>query len=89
MFVQSITDHPQFSTCVTTVSNDEIARFFSEKLTSMEYILYNVPVTPDDVFNGKKNRDEKCSHEKFFFSFVEKFLKIVETKNLLRVQVEF
>jgi len=49
---QSIVQHPKMSPFITSVRNEQIAMHFNDKLTSMEYILYNVAVVESDIYNG-------------------------------------
>lgn len=56
-FSQSISQHPKLSPYVTSVRNEQIAMHFNDKLTSMEYILYNVAVVESDIYNGCKSKD--------------------------------
>jgi hypothetical protein len=39
---------------ITSARNEQIAMHFNDKLTSMEYILYNVAVVESDIYNGGK-----------------------------------
>ena len=54
--LQSITQNPKFAPCISDARNEDIAMHFNDKLTSMEYILYNVAVVESDIYNGSKNR---------------------------------
>ncbi|CAF3787663.1 unnamed protein product [Rotaria sp. Silwood1] len=48
---QSITQHPKLAPYIVPAHNEEIAMHFNDKLTSMEYILYNVAVGESDIYN--------------------------------------
>ncbi|CAF1064556.1 unnamed protein product [Rotaria sordida] len=48
---QSITQHPKMTPFITPAQNEEIAMHFNDKLTSMEYILYNVAVGESDIYS--------------------------------------
>ncbi len=39
---------------ITSARNEQIAMHFNDKLTSMEFILYNVAVVESDIYNGGK-----------------------------------
>ncbi|UJR31993.1 hypothetical protein I4U23_019463 [Adineta vaga] len=49
---QSVVQHPKLVSHITSVRNEQIAMHFNDKLTSMEYILYNVAVVESDIYNG-------------------------------------
>jgi hypothetical protein len=53
-FFQSIAQHPKLAPYITSARNEQIAMHFNDKLTSMEYILYNVAVVESDIYNGSK-----------------------------------
>lgn len=53
-FFQWITQHPKLAPYITSARNEQIALHFNEKLTSMEYILYNVAVVESDIYTGSK-----------------------------------
>ncbi|CAF4202403.1 unnamed protein product [Rotaria sp. Silwood2] len=48
---QSIAQHPKLTPYITPAQNEEIAMHFNDKLTSMEYILYNVAVSESDIYS--------------------------------------
>ncbi|UJR14739.1 hypothetical protein I4U23_001731 [Adineta vaga] len=49
---QSITQHPKLAAHITSARNEQIALHFNDKLTPMEYILYNVAVVESDIYNN-------------------------------------
>ncbi|CAF1582294.1 unnamed protein product [Adineta ricciae] len=49
---QSITQHPKLLPHITAARNEQIALHFNDKLTPMEYILYNVAVVESDIYNN-------------------------------------
>ncbi|CAF1460710.1 unnamed protein product [Adineta steineri] len=49
---QSIAQHPKLASHITAARNEQIAMHFNDKLTSMEYILYNVAVVESDIYAG-------------------------------------
>ncbi|CAF1495159.1 unnamed protein product [Rotaria sp. Silwood1] len=49
---QSITQHPKLSPYIMPARNEQIALHFNDKLTPMEYILYNVAVVDSDIYNN-------------------------------------
>ncbi len=52
---QSIVQHPKLAPYITSTRNEQIAMHFNDKLTSMEYILYNVAVVESDIYKGSKS----------------------------------
>ncbi|CAF3515625.1 unnamed protein product [Adineta steineri] len=49
---QSIAQHPKLASYITSARNEQIALHFNDKLTPMEYILYNVAVVDSDIYNN-------------------------------------
>ncbi|CAF2854243.1 unnamed protein product [Rotaria sp. Silwood2] len=49
---QSIVQHPKMAPYITPARNEQIALHFNDKLTPMEYILYNVAVVESDIYNN-------------------------------------
>ncbi len=51
--------------------NEQIASHFNDKLTPMEYILYNVAVVESDVYNNSKylmrKKPNEYDHHLFLF----------------------
>lgn len=39
---------------MTPARNEQIALHFNDKLTAMEYILYNVAVVDSDIYNNSE-----------------------------------
>ncbi|CAF4309457.1 unnamed protein product [Rotaria socialis] len=48
---QSIAQHPKLAPYLIPAQNEQIAMHFNDKLTSMEYILYNVAVVESDIYS--------------------------------------
>ncbi|CAF3576456.1 unnamed protein product [Rotaria sordida] len=57
---QSITQHPKMTPFITPAQNEEIAMHFNDKLTSMEYILYNVAVGESDIYSDSNMSVNTC-----------------------------
>jgi hypothetical protein len=49
---KSIGQHPKLAPYITSVRNEQIALHFNDKLTPMEYILYNVAVVESDIYSN-------------------------------------
>ncbi|CAM4754636.1 unnamed protein product [Rotaria magnacalcarata] len=49
---QPIAQHTKLAQYITYVRNEQIALHFNDKLTPMEYILYNVAVVESDIYNN-------------------------------------
>jgi hypothetical protein len=49
---KSIAQHPKLGPYITSVRNEQIALHFNDKLTPMEYILYNVAVVESDIYSN-------------------------------------
>ncbi|CAF1229371.1 unnamed protein product [Rotaria sordida] len=49
---QSIAQHPKLAPYIMSARNEQIALHFNDKLTPMEYILYNVAVVESDIYNS-------------------------------------
>lgn len=49
---QSVSSHPKLTSHIRSARNEQIAVHFNDKLTPMEYILYNVPVVESDIYNN-------------------------------------
>ncbi|CAF0979808.1 unnamed protein product [Didymodactylos carnosus] len=49
---QLITSNPALASQITPIQNEDIARHFAGRLSTIEYMLYNVPILPVDIYNA-------------------------------------